>query len=142
MGSPDASVRRALADELRDSAAPFVGAAFWVLSQDADLQVRQMGLEAVRRRCLQEPVAVCTALLRLYVGDLDEAIAYRARDCWLQLAPHEALADGPLAWRTEVLNRISPQTLGQSALNQLIVRRLSQDDDAQLQDHAAWLLEH
>ena len=142
LGSEAAATRVSLAAALGDVGHPFGVAALWVLSRDADPVVRRAALAAAQARCAAEPPQLCARLLGLFVGDTDDEVAFTSRDALLDIDVGAALASAPRAYKFDLLQRMSGVGVQPAASSLAILRHLSGDDDPDLQDFAAWLLEH
>ena len=138
---PEVEVRQVRARALADGADAWVPAALWLVASDPALEVRTLGLQAVQARCRREPAALCARLLGFYIGDEDPNLSREARNALLPRDLEAALDGASRAYKQEILARLGADASLVEASARRLLRRLSIDDDAEVQDCAGWLLE-
>lgn len=140
--SPDPAMRRYMAAVLarQDDAHSFV--LLWQLSADSDASVRQAAFNAAQsERCAREAPALCSGLLSFFTHDGERDIAWQARDLLLARDLDLALDDADKDYKLDLLAKLGGAPTMSATQTRHILRSLSHDDDIDVQDNAAWLLE-
>ncbi len=147
-------VTRALKDpspQIRTAAARVVAqhleleqvAALWLLSHDAEPEVRNATLQALMLHCEQAHRPVCLQAAPWFLADTDVDTAWTARDWLLELAPAQALRGASVVFRRAAVAKLAAALeTAQDSLAKAGLRLLAQDSDTEVRESATLVLDH